>query len=264
MKQMIKWAMALLLLLPAIGIHAKVKNVQGTDTLRIASYNIRNAQGLDNVTDYDRTAAVINRMRADVVAVQEVDSATGRSGGKDLLRELAERTQMHRVYAPAIDYDGGKYGIGILSKEKPLASRRLPLPGREEARVLLVVEFKNYIYCCMHLSLTEEDRMLSLPMIREVAAETQKPLFIAGDMNAQPESPFIQALQRDFVLLTRPEQPTFPADHPEATIDYIAAYRPDTTAFVCTATQVWDEPMASDHRPVTADVAFVLPKAGTL
>lgn len=260
MKQMMGWVMALLLLLPATETGAKEKSAREANTLRIASYNIRNAKGLDDVTDYDRTAAVINRMEADVVAVQEVDSVTGRSGGKDLLRELAERTLMHRVYAPAIDYDGGKYGIGMLSREKPLSARFFPLPGREETRTLLVVEFEKYIYCCMHLSLTEEDRMLSLPIIREVAAKAQKPLFIAGDMNAHPESAFIQALQKDFVLLTNPKKPTFPADEPNETIDYIAAYRPDTAAFVCTATQVWEEPVASDHRPVVADVIFSQPK----
>ena len=66
------------------------------------------------------------------------------------------------------------------SKEKPLGYRYLPLPGREEARALLVVEFEKYIYCCTHLSLTEEDRMLSLPVIRQVAASANKPFFIAG------------------------------------------------------------------------------------
>ena len=93
---------------------------------------------LDDVTDFRRTAAVINKVCPDVVAVQEIDSVTGRSGGKDVLREIAGLTLMHHMYAPAIDYDGGKYGIGMLSKEKPLGYRYLPLPGREEARALLV------------------------------------------------------------------------------------------------------------------------------
>lgn len=260
MKQMMGWVMALLLLLPTTEIGAKEKSAREANTLRLVSYNIRNGRGLDGVEDYQRIADIINRMDADVVALQELDSVTGRSGGKDLLRELAEQTLMHRVYAPAINYDGGKYGIGMLSKEKPLSSRYLPLPGREEARALLVVEFEKYIYCCTHLSLTEEDRMLSLPIIREVATKAQKPLFIAGDWNAHPESPFLQALQQDFVLLTNPKQHTFPADKPEETIDYIAAYRPDTAAFVRTAAQVWEEPAASDHRPVVADVIFSQPK----
>ena len=85
-------------------------------TLRIMSYNIHNGVGLDGKRDYARIAKAVLRMSPDVVALQELDSATRRSGGVDILRELSDQTLMHRVYAPAIDYQGGKYGIGLLSK----------------------------------------------------------------------------------------------------------------------------------------------------
>ena len=75
-------------------------------------------------------------------------------------------------------------------------------------------EFEKYIYCCSHLSLIEEDRMLSLPVIRQVAASANKPFFIAGDMNAHPGSEFIRQLQNDFVILTDTKKPTFPANNP--------------------------------------------------
>ena len=45
------------------------------------SYNVRNARGLDNVTDYQRVADVINSVKPDILAVQELDSVTGRSKG---------------------------------------------------------------------------------------------------------------------------------------------------------------------------------------
>lgn len=211
MKQAVWLAAALMMLLPLGKVYSKERSERENNTLRIMSYNIRNGRGMDDVTDFRRTAAVINKVCPDVVAVQEIDSVTGRSGGKDVLREIAGLTLMHHMYAPAIDYDGGKYGIGMLSKEKPLGYRYLPLPGREEARALLVVEFEKYIYCCTHLSLTEEDRMLSLPVIRQVAASANKPFFIAGDMNAHPGSEFIRQLQNDFVILTDTKMPTFPA-----------------------------------------------------
>ena len=47
----------------------------------LMSYNIRNGVGMDNVRDIDRTAAVIAAVAPDAVAVEEVDSVTGRSGG---------------------------------------------------------------------------------------------------------------------------------------------------------------------------------------
>ncbi|RHJ85382.1 metallophosphoesterase [Parabacteroides sp. AM08-6] len=261
MRQVVLLVIAVLSLLPVGRVYSKNGDKRDDNTLRIMSYNIRNGMGMDNSTDYQRTADVIIKACPDVVAIQEIDSVTGRSGGKDVLRELAERTLMYYTYAPAINYDGGKYGIGMLSKEKPLNFRYLSLPGREEQRALLIVEFEKYIYCCTHLSLTEEDRMLSLPIIRREAATAQKPLFIAGDMNASPNSDFINALQKDFVLLTDSKQFTFPADKPTETIDYIAAYAKDTAAFTRISSRVWDEPMASDHRPVVTDIIFMQPAA---
>lgn len=259
MKHAVLLAIALSMLLPLKSVFAKEKSERENNTLRIMSYNIRDGRGMDNVFDLQRTADVINRACPDVVAVQEVDSVTGRSSQRDVLRELGGLTRMFHTYAPAIDYDGGKYGIGMLSKEKPLRSRYLPLPGREEERVLLIVEFENYIYCCTHLSLTEEDRMKSLPVLKKEAATAHKPLFIAGDMNARPEDAFIQALQEDFVILTNTKSKTFPADKPAETLDYIAALAKDTASFVRLSTRVLDEPAASDHRPVITEIVFKQP-----
>ena len=251
----------LFMLLPLCNLYSQEKGTREDNTLRIMSYNIRNGRGLDNVSNIQRTADVINKVRPNVVAVQEVDSVTGRSGQTDILRVLADKTLMFPVYAPAINYDGGKYGIGMLSKEKPLSYRYLALPGREEERALLIVEFEKYIYCCTHLSLTGEDRLASLDIIRKEAAKANKPLFIAGDFNAHPDSEVIQEVQKDFVILTNTKQPTFPADEPTETIDYIAAYAKDTTAFTRLSTYVVNEPVASDHRPIVADIVFKQPAA---
>ena len=128
MKQAVWLAAALMMLLPLGKVYSKERSERENNTLRIMSYNIRNGRGMDDMTDFRRTAEVINKVCPDVVAVQELDSVTGRSGGKDVLREIAGLTLMHHIYAPAIDYDGGKYGIGMLSKEKPLGYRYLSLP----------------------------------------------------------------------------------------------------------------------------------------
>lgn len=261
MKHLCRIVAILLTLLPLCNLYSQEKGVREANTLRIMSFNIRNGMGMDNVTNYQRTADAIIKAHPDVVAVQEVDSVTGRSNQTDVLRVLGEKTLMYPTYAPAIDYDGGKYGIGMLSKEKPLSYRYVALPGREEKRALLIVEFEKYIFCCTHLSLTGEDRLSSLDIIRREAATAQKPLFIAGDLNASPDSEVIQGLQKDFVILTNTKQFTFPASKPEETIDYIAAYAKDTTAFTCLSSAVLNEPLASDHRPIVTDLIFVQPAA---
>ena len=222
--------------------------------LKLMSYNIRNAKGMDNVRNVQRIVNVINNEAPDVVAVQELDSMTTRSNQTFVLAEVAERTQMHASYAPAIDFQGGKYGIGILSKDKPLDIQTYPLPGREEKRMLMVAEFKDYFFACTHLSLTEEDRLTSLEIIKNSVKSNQKPFFLAGDLNDTPNSKFIQALQEDFLILTNTKKPTFPAPEPKETIDYIAAWKGNTDNFANLSAQVVEEPLASDHRPLTVQL----------
>ena len=229
-------------------------SAQAQNTLKLMSYNIKNANGMDNVCNYQRIANVINNASPDVVAIQEVDSMTNRSGQKYVLGEIADRTQMHGYFAPAIDYDGGKYGIGLLTKQVPLRLQTLPLPGREEARTLILAEFTDYIYCCTHMSLTEEDRMKSLELVKAFTSSSTKPLFLAGDMNAEPESGFIKELQKDFQILSNPKQHTFPAPDPKETIDYIATLKQNAKGFAVISAKVINEPMASDHRPILVEL----------
>lgn len=227
-----------------------VFSVQAQNTLKLMTYNIKNANGMDDVCNFQRVANVINNASPDVVAIQEVDSMTNRSGQKYVLGEIAERTQMHAYFAPAIDFDGGKYGIGLLTRQVPVRLQTIPLPGREEARALILAEFEDYIYCCTHMSLTEEDRMESLKIVKSFTAPYKKSLFLAGDMNAEPESDFTKELQKNFQLLSNPKQHTYPAPEPKETIDYIATLKSNANGFALISAQVLNEPMASDHRPI--------------
>lgn len=225
-------------------------------TLRLMTYNIRNANGMDGIRNYQRIANVITEAGADVIAVQETDSMTRRSGEKYVLGEIAERARMQAYFAPAIPHDQGKYGIGILTKRKPLRLETVPLPGREEARVMLVAEFEDYVYACTHLSLTEADRMASVEKIRETAATYHKPFFLAGDMNAEPDEDFIKAVQKDFEMLSNPKYPTYPSLHPGKTIDYIFVFKPTAGAKFLKGSRVVNDTVASDHRPVTVDLCM--------
>lgn len=229
-------------------------SLQAQNTLKLMTYNVRNATGMDDVYNSQRIANVINNASPDVVAVQEVDSVTNRSNQKYVLGEIAERTQMHGYFAPAIDYDGGKYGIGLLTKQVPLRLQTFALPGREEERALILAEFDDYIYCCTHLSLTEEDRMKSLEILKSITASSEKPLFLAGDLNDSPKSPFINELQKDFQILTDTTQRTFPAPAPEEALDYIVALKRNAGGFAVISSKVLNEPMASDHRPVVVEL----------
>lgn len=243
-----KRSLFLLLLLPFF------TGAAAQQTLRLMTYNVRHATGLDNLTDYARTAGVIRAARPDVAALQEVDSCTQRSGGKYTAGELAERLGMHATFAAAIPYDGGSYGVALLSKRAPLGVKRLPLPGREEARTLLIAEFDDYVVAATHLSLTEADRLASLKIIEREAAAAHKPFILAGDLNAQPDDAFMKQLKSRFKLLSNAKQPTYPADKPTETLDYIALYRPSAPVHRVERAFVPQAAVESDHRPVVADL----------
>ena len=232
--------------------------------LRILSFNIRNTMGMDGQRDLARTASVIRRQRPDVVAVQEVDSVTGRSDGRYVLGDLAAEVLMYPTYAAAIDYDGGKYGIGILSREKPLRHYKVALPGREERRALLIVEFRDYLMACVHLSLTPADQLASLPIIRAEAAKAQKPFFIAGDWNANPDSETLSGIQQDFQILSDTKSGSSPADEPAECIDYIAVYKPTADRIARLSASTDRDAAASDHRAKAVTVKFKTPASRIL
>jgi endonuclease/exonuclease/phosphatase family metal-dependent hydrolase len=223
---------------------------QNQRQVQVMSYNVRHCAGMDMVLDYDRTAAVISKQQPDVVALQELDSVTGRSGHRYQLAELASRTQYHSIFGSAIDYDGGKYGVGMLTRESPISVKCIPLPG-EEPRVLLVVELKDYVIACTHLDLEEEQRLASVPLIVAEAQRWQKPFILAGDWNDSLDSPLMQEMKKHFTILSG-DEPTFPADEPQECIDYVASFKGRSVMVL--KSSVIDEPEASDHRPLVVSV----------
>lgn len=219
-------------------------------TLTLMSYNVHNCIGMDKARDYGRIARVIRQTHPDVVAVQELDSATQRNNGAYALGELSQRTDMYGIFAAAIPFQGGSYGIGILSKEKPLAYKTISMPGREEARKMIVAEFAEYIFCATHQSLTPEDQQASITLILDAIKDCKKPVFLAGDMNSRPTELPQQMLREHFTTLNDTAAYTYPANVPDRCIDYLYAYTGN--GFRCQVRQatVMSEDTASDHRPV--------------
>lgn len=221
--------------------------------LTVMSYNVHHCEGMDNKVDEERIARIISVNQPDVVAIQELDSVTKRCPAYQL-QVLGEKTGMYYTYAKSIDYGGGKYGIGILSKERPICVKRIPLPGAEP-RVLLICEFHDYYYACTHLCLKAVNRIKSLSIILQQAELADKPFFIAGDWNALPQEEFIQGMNHHFDYISNKQISTFPSDHPKRCIDYIAFYRASIKKSIKVKKYtVLSEPVASDHCPIKATV----------
>lgn len=233
-----------------------------TDTpssLTVAAYNVRHGVGMDDVLDLERTAVAIAALDADIVALQEVDEATGRCGGVDQAAWLGERLGMHHAFGSFMDFDGGRYGMAILSRFPIDAASSWRLPTGHEPRVALAVEVSppgcgSVTIVDVHFDWVNDDgfRHAQACEVRSRLESIDTPWILLGDFNDTPGS----RTRAMFALLgtegTRSAEATatWPADAPRVDIDSIVAgprgaWRPIEARVIA-------EQVASDHRPVTA------------
>ena len=229
--------------------------------VRVLTYNIHHGEGTDRRFDLERLAAVIKSVNPDLVGLQEVDDKTARSNGVDQTARLGELTGLRAIFGKAMDYQGGAYGLAILSRWPIVESRTHPLPaptGVEprtvlEARILAGAPAKEIVFLVTHLDhrADPEQRMNQAAKLREIfpPAKDALPALLVGDLNATPESAVLNALLADWTD-SAPGKPfaTSPANVPRTKIDYIL-YRP-AARWQVVETRALDEAVASDHRPV--------------
>lgn len=227
---------------------------QKGNRIRVMSYNIRIGIGMDDSLRLNRAAKVIRNIKPDFVGLQEVDSMCERSGWVDQARELASLTKMHSIFAPAIERSKGLYGIAALVKKKPLNYTYIALPGIDEPRTFLILEYKNYLLCNTHLSLRAESRQESIKIIRNVLKAYRKPIILTGDFNMVPESDEFKMITKDWSLLSDSSIRTYPSNNPNLTLDYIFGFK--AYSYQVLKKEVPNGQMASDHLPIYVDVKF--------
>lgn len=236
-----------------------------THKLRILCYNIHHASPPSKLAtiDLDAIARVINDNQPHIVALQEVDVFTKRSGPFNQAKELGKKTGMTAYFFKAIDYDGGEYGVAILSKLPVTETNRYPLPRVEgsvgEPRVLgtamiQLTPGESILFATTHLDARRDsiDRLLQIKAIAGVLENVKVPMVIAGDFNAAPGSEVIKVLDSNFTRTCDPCDFTIPVDTPKRAIDFIA-YSP-SGSFHVENHKVIRERYASDHLPVFAEL----------
>ncbi|MGV3502705.1 MAG: endonuclease/exonuclease/phosphatase family protein [Adhaeribacter sp.] len=237
-------------------------------TLRVMAYNIHHcnppSKEESGEIDLEAIVSAIRQQKPDLVALQEVDVNTKRSGPVNQATEIGKRLGMQAYFAKALDYTGGEYGVAILSKY-PLSETsvlRLP-PGadpKSEQRVLasgkvtlpggLVIRFGS-----THLDVRNaQTREAQVREIAAFAARHKEPFIVAGDFNATPESSAIQVLDQHFTRSCQQCDFTIPVINPKRVIDFIAFSK--NSPFKALSTQVIPERYASDHLPVVAELAY--------
>ena len=237
------------------------------NSIRLATYNTHRCEGWETQTNVDRanynnTAKVISLIDPDVIALQELDKFTTWHP-HDQLQELADRTGMKPYYCKTIDYRGGDYGIGILSKREPLRTVSGDLPGTE-ARKFFLAEFDDYIFIATHLChLETTNRAQSVEIINAYIAANYasytKPIFLAGDFNESNMSSEMMVKLKEKWEIISTSSNTFMNTATPKRIDYIVLYKGNMAAceVLGTAVPSYDEinvNKVSDHLPVLVDI----------
>ncbi|WP_066597946.1 endonuclease/exonuclease/phosphatase family protein [Sodalis-like endosymbiont of Proechinophthirus fluctus] len=76
---------------------------------------------------------------ADIITVPEVERKPQEAKKIDQMKTIANANNYHYAFGKAIYFDGGEYGLGILSKYKIAKTQVIPLPsGKAEQCMALI------------------------------------------------------------------------------------------------------------------------------
>jgi endonuclease/exonuclease/phosphatase family metal-dependent hydrolase len=253
-----------------------------TTRIIVMSYNIHFGVDLKNSYDINRIADVIQKSKADIIGLQEVEANFQPiSRFDDQTRILAKKLHMYYFFAPIYDFDSfyepmyyaqpnkankrRQSGVAILSKfpvEKvenhPLTRlstiepNPVPevLPGFGEA--IINIRGTSVPFFVTHLDY-RSDKAIRTTQVQEMITVVNKHIgesILVGDLNASPFEPELKPLfkiYRDVLAACKKRCFTFPSDSPVSRIDYILV----TPGIQIKSAHVMKE-TASDHRPVVA------------
>jgi len=261
--------------------------------LRVLTYNIRAGRRLGGQLDLARIARVIRASGAHVIGLQEVDRHYGaRSDFADQAGWLADQLRMHHAFGASLDLDPPapgrprrQFGNLILSVGPIVDWAILPLPHSDgsEQRGLLRARIQaapspalsptsspalspasSPATCQVFVTHLQPGnpagRLRQAHAIRDVLAEARAtepttPVLLLGDLNAFPGTPEVRLLTEQltdaWATAGRGRGYTFPNPVPYRRLDYIGV----AGARVLHAAVV-PARLASDHRPVLADLAL--------
>ncbi len=229
--------------------------------LRVASYNIRKARGLDGRRDPGRIIDVINGLDADVIALQEADRRLGDRPAaipKDL---IARATDFELVPLAVNDVSLGWHGNAILVRRGLgiAGFTRITLPGMEPRGAVAVHLDRGLSVIGVHLGLLRRSRRKQLETI---AAKIGVPenVVVIGDMNEWAPRRGFEALHDTFTLHTPGR--SFHAARPVAALDRVALSH-DMRLVDAGVEQCALAKRASDHLPIWADVTYLENSTGS-
>ena len=229
--------------------------------LRVLSYNIHHAEGVDQKLDLERIANVILSVKPDIVALQEVDKKATRSGSVDQSTELSRLTRMNVAFGANIPLQGGHYGNVVLSRF-PIASHKnhlLPNIDNGEQRGVIAAEIdipklsQPLLLLASHLDHRRDgrERIASAKAINQMLGQnSSQAALLAGDLNDVIGSETLREFDSMWTRVNAESLPTIPVASPERQIDFIMFLPLERWRVI--EVKVLDEAVASDHRAILA------------
>ena len=223
-------------------------------SLRLASYNIRKARGLDMRRDPYRVLEVINRLEADIVVLQEADHRLGERPAALPRRAVEAETDFDVLSANGSDCSLGWHGNAVLVRKGTSAAQpeQVALPGLEPRGALSfeAEHFGGVTIVGTHLGLMRRHRQKQLSTIAKRLQKTETAIII-GDFNEWSASQGFDPIRPRFSVVSPGR--SFHAARPLAALDRIA----HTRGLEITDAGVDESPLArvaSDHLPIWADI----------
>lgn len=185
----------------------------GGTPIRIVTYNVHAGIAAGGSRNLEHVAALLrDSIAADVVLLQEIDRGTRRSAGEDQLGTLARLTGMNAAFGRSLGYQGGDYGIAVLSRWPILSDSTVPLvvePPQErseksyEPRVALhtLIDAPDGPLHVLNTHLDPQragtyrrQELVGLMAYAQRAVPADARLVLGGDLNTRPATDEIAAL----------------------------------------------------------------------
>ncbi|MBK8971875.1 MAG: endonuclease/exonuclease/phosphatase family protein [Hahellaceae bacterium] len=203
----------------------------------------------------DRIAVLLKQY--DVVALQECDGGSIRSGNVNQVQYLAERSG-HPFWYQQLNRNLGRFAQhsnGLLSRFKPLSVEEVRLPGLIPGRGAIVVKYgrpeEPLILVMLHLALGAKTQRQQLAHVVDVIRPYRHVVFM-GDFNCHADRLLQETALGDLDLHPLPVQmKSFPSWRPERSLDHIlvsSTLKIRNAGVVCFP--------VSDHLPVALDIGL--------
>ena len=180
---------------------------------------------------FTKHAQVIINSNADVVSIQEIKGVSN-------FHTLTEKSIMNgmMVFTNNVILDNNKSGIAVMYSpvlDKPTLTYKLmntPNDGSETKRAYIVAEFIDFVFVATHFSLNKNHRNeMANDIINNVLKKTNKPVYIAGDMNEYPlwdwDSSILRLYNNGFDILND----TLIKTKPPKVLDLVLEYNKNST-----------------------------------